>query len=123
MSLGAAIPQLFVTDIDRAIRWFGTLGFAEVFRHGDPAFYAQVARDAAWLNLRHVDAPLLDPAVAAREEYLAASITVEDAEALAAEFEAAGAALHRPLTRRSWGAQDFVLRDPDGNLLLFAGPG
>jgi hypothetical protein len=26
------------------------------------------------------------------------------------------------LRREPWGARDFILRDPDGNLLLFAGP-
>jgi hypothetical protein len=28
----------------------------------------------------------------------------------------------RPLKREPWGAHTFIVRDPDGNLLLFAGP-
>jgi hypothetical protein len=26
------------------------------------------------------------------------------------------------LKREPWGARNFILKDPDGNLLLFAGP-
>lgn len=33
------------------------LGFRRVFTSGEPAFYAQVARDGAKLNLRRVDGP------------------------------------------------------------------
>ena len=120
--LGPAIPQLFVGDIDRACRWYAGLGFAEAFRHGAPPFYAQVARDAARLNLRRVDAPLVDPALLAREEYLAASITLEDIDGLVDECHTAGILPHRPLRRQPWGARDLVLCDPDGNLLLFASP-
>ncbi|HEY4985896.1 MAG TPA: VOC family protein, partial [Bradyrhizobium sp.] len=41
--------------------------------------------------------------------------------ALFLEFQAAGAEFFQPLKREPWGARDFIVRDPDGNLLLFAG--
>jgi hypothetical protein len=28
----------------------------------------------------------------------------------------------QPLQREPWGAKTFIVKDPDGNLLLFAGP-
>jgi uncharacterized glyoxalase superfamily protein PhnB len=35
---------------------------------------------------------------------------------------AASAALRQPLERQPWGATNFIVKDPDGNLLLFADP-
>ena len=82
-------------------------------------------RDAARLNLRHVDAPPIDPALRERESLLAASITVAsaaDIEQLYLEFQAAGVTFAQPLRHEPSGAKDFIVRDPDGNLVLFAGP-
>ena len=33
-----------------------------------------------------------------------------------------GVAFFQKLKREPWGARNFIIRDPDGNLLLFAGP-
>ena len=52
---------------------------------------------------------------------LAASISVDDVQALYSEFQAAHAAFHQDLRTEEWGARTFIVRDPDGNLLLFAG--
>ena len=115
----AAEPQLFVTDIDRACAWYrDKLGFAIAFVHGEPAFYAQVKRDGAALNLRHVDAPVF---AATADDLLAATITTDDIDALAVEFAASSADLHQPLRTEEWGARTLIARDPDGNLILFAG--
>jgi catechol 2,3-dioxygenase-like lactoylglutathione lyase family enzyme len=124
--LVAAEPQLFVTDIGTFRAFFTQkLGFAVAFTYGEPPFYAQVARDGARLNLRHVDHPLFDQELTERETYLSAAITVATApeiEQLFLDYRAAGIAFHQTLKRQPWGAHDFVVRDPDGNLLLFAGP-
>ena len=51
-----AQPQLFVDDIQAACDFYSQkLGFTIAFTYGEPPFYAQVVRDAARLNLRHVD--------------------------------------------------------------------
>ena len=116
-----AEPQLFVADVGAACGYFtGTLGFRVVFAHGEPPFYAQVQRDGAALNLRHVDAPLMDAALRDREDYLAAAIPVEGVAELEAEFLAAGAVFHQRLRTEPWGARTIIVKDPDGNLLLFA---
>ena len=44
---------------------------------------------------------------------------VDDARALAAEFEANGVELAHPLTEQDWGGRDFYLHDPDGYVLCF----
>src|ERR1700704_5883611 len=99
--ISAAEPQLFVTDIKAACDFFtGKLGFSVVFIYGEPPFYGQVRRDAARLNLRHVDALLIDPALRERESLLAASITVDTAEdirQLYLVFQAAGVTFAQPL--------------------------
>jgi catechol 2,3-dioxygenase-like lactoylglutathione lyase family enzyme len=122
----AAEPQLFVADIKSSCDFFSAkLGFAIAFTYGEPPFYAQVVRDGARLNLRHVDRPVIDAAVRDRDELLAASLTVAGADeitTLFSEFHAAGASFFQTLKQQPWGARDFIIRDPDGNLLLFAGP-
>ena len=68
---------------------------------------------------------MIDPVLRDREELLSASLTVasaEEIEQLFLEFQAAGATFFQALKREPWGASDFIVRDPDGNLLLFAGP-
>jgi len=122
----AAEPQLFVADIRTSIDFFtGQLGFATAFTFGEPPFYAQVGRDGARINLRCVDRPVIDADLRDREELLAASLTVataDDIKALFLEFQAAGTTFVQTLKRQPWGAKDFIVKDPDGNLLLFAGP-
>ena len=120
-----AEPQLFVTDIGRAVRFYGdVLGFEAAFVHGDPPFYAQVVRDGARLNLRHADRPGLSANFRQAEpDALSATLAADDAAGLFTEFQRAGAAFHQPLRREPWGAQTFIVADPDGNLLCFAGGG
>jgi uncharacterized glyoxalase superfamily protein PhnB len=127
----SAEPQLFVTDIKRSCEFFcEKLGFTIVFSYGKPPYYAQVGRDAARLNLRCVDLrrverPLIESTVRDREELLSASLTVAsagDIKLLFLEFQSAGVAFHQKLKKQPWGARNFVVKDPDGNLLLFAGP-
>jgi uncharacterized glyoxalase superfamily protein PhnB len=121
-----AEPQLFVTDIERSCEFYcETLGFTLVFSYGKPPYYAQVGRDAARLNLRCVEQTVIDSRVRDREELLSVSLTVATADEiklLFLEFQSAGVAFHQTLKKQAWGAKNFVVKDPDGNLLLFAGP-
>ena len=119
-----AEPQLFVTDIAAACEFYARrLGFEVVFVYGEPPFYAQVAREAARLNLRHVDKPPISAAQRAEDELLTATITLDDARPLYDEYRAAGIDFPQPLRTEPWGARTFSVRDLDGNLILFAGRG
>jgi catechol 2,3-dioxygenase-like lactoylglutathione lyase family enzyme len=70
--------KIFVTDLAASLAFYHTsLGFEEVFRYGEPPFYAQTGRDGVRLNLR----------------------------------------------TEPWGARTFIVKDPDGNLIAFAGKG
>jgi catechol 2,3-dioxygenase-like lactoylglutathione lyase family enzyme len=123
-TLVAAEPQLYVRDVVASSDFYSRmLGFSVAFTYGEPPFYGQVFRDGVRLNLRHVDAPVVDPVRRDTEQLLAASITLADAEPLFVEYQNAGVEFVQPLRTEPWGARTFVVRDPDGNLLLFAGRG
>lgn len=121
-ALTQAEPQLFVSDLEDACAYFEQkLGFSVVFTHGDPPFYGQVRRDQVSLNLRYVSGPVFVGDVREHEQLLAAAITVDNVKSLYNELMAAAIDFQQPLTRQPWGAHQFVVRDPDGNLILFGG--
>jgi catechol 2,3-dioxygenase-like lactoylglutathione lyase family enzyme len=119
----AAQPQLFCSDLQTTCDFFTQrLGFTIAASYGDPPFWAQAARDGARLNLRHADGPVFHPDFRAlTEDAVSATITVADADALFAEFQNAGVPFHQTIRSEPWGARTFIVSDPDGNLLLFAG--
>ncbi|TAL34910.1 MAG: VOC family protein [Phenylobacterium sp.] len=119
----AAEPQLFVSDMAVSLAFYEEkLGFRRVFISGEPAFYAQVARDGAKLNLRRVDGPVFSEHFRAQEpDALSATLTLDDAKPLFLELQAAGVTFHQTLRSEPWGARTFIVGDPDGNLILFAG--
>jgi catechol 2,3-dioxygenase-like lactoylglutathione lyase family enzyme len=124
--ISATAAELFVSDIKKSCDFFTQkLGFSIVFVYGEPPFYAQVKRDRGLLNLKHMDAPVIDPELRDREILLAADMgldTHEEIKQLYLEFQAAGVTFFQTLRREPWGAKTFIVKDPDGNLLLLAGP-
>jgi uncharacterized glyoxalase superfamily protein PhnB len=122
--IAAAEPQLFVADVKASCDYFTEkLGFTIALLYGDPPFYGQVMRDRARLNLRCIDAPIINPALKDRVELLSASMTVEttgEIKQLFLEFQSKGVQFYQK--KQPWGARNFIVKDPDGNLLLFAGP-
>ena len=124
--LSSIEAQLFVANI-KSSRDFYTnkLGFAIEFIYGDPPFYGQVRRDNARLNLRLVCEPVFVEGIREREHLLSASITVATAneiKELFLSYQAAGVSFTQTLKKEPWGARAFIVMDPDGNLILFAGP-
>lgn len=119
--------HVYVSDMAASVAFFTTkLGFDVDFLYGDPPFYGQVQRAEARLAMRRVCEPVFVGDIRARETLLSASFTVgtkSDIEALFAEFSAAGVSFLQPLALQPWGAINFIVADPDGNLILFAGPG
>jgi catechol 2,3-dioxygenase-like lactoylglutathione lyase family enzyme len=124
--LTSTAAQLYVADVQASCDFFTTrLGFAVDFVYGDPPFYGMVKRDNARLCLRLVCEPVFVGDIRRREHLLSASVTVDTAQEikqLFLEFQAAGVSFHQGLKKEPWGARDFIVLDPDGNLILFAGP-
>ena len=124
--LNSTEAQLFVADIQASCAFYtDKLGFAVAFVYGDPPFYGQVTRDHARLNLRAVDEPVFAGDIREREQLLSATLTVAtraEIEQLFLSYQSVGVPFQQSLQKESWGARTFVVRDPDGNLVLFAGP-
>ncbi|WP_096445861.1 VOC family protein [Mesorhizobium sp. 113-1-2] len=124
--LSGTEAQLYVTDLKASCDFFTSkLGFTVDFVYGDPPFYGMVKRDHARLCMRLVCEPVFVGNIRQREHLLSASITVDAAaeiKQLFLEYQAAGVSFHQGLKKEPWGARNFIVLDPDGNLILFAGP-
>ena len=120
LRLGPAEPTLFVSDVEATCRFFeDRLGFSTVFTYGQLPFYGLVGRDEARIAIRHADMPVFAGDVRERQALLCVNIGVQNLKALYGEYRAAGVAFFQELKRHPWGAQDFVVADPDGNLIAF----
>lgn len=118
-----SLAQVFVTDVARALDFYRVrLGFTVVFTYGEPPFYAEVARGGASFNVRHVDATPFRPGVRDVDQLLSVAIVTTDVHALFEAYAGAGVDFQQPLQRTPWGGDEFVVRDLDGNLLLFGSP-
>jgi len=125
-ALTSTAAHLYVRDMEASTSFFTTkLGFTIDFLYGEPPFYGQVSRDQAHLALRFMDEPFFAEDIREREGLLSASITLATADAIMQLFlayQAAGVPFAQTLRTEPWQAQTFIVRDPDGNLILFAGP-
>ena len=124
--LSSTVAQLFVSDIQASCDFFTTtLGFAVDFTYGDRPFYGVVKRDNARLALRLVCEQVFVGDIRQREHLLSAFIevkTVAEIKQLFLDFQTAEVKFHQTLKKEPWGARNFIVEDPDGNLILFAGP-
>jgi catechol 2,3-dioxygenase-like lactoylglutathione lyase family enzyme len=124
--LSSTEAQLFVADIKASCDFYtDKLGFTVRFIYGDPPFYGQITRDHARLNLRVVGEPVFAGDIREREHLLSASLTVAtsgEIKQLFLSYQAAWVRFRQTLKNEPWGARTFIVQDPDGNLILFAGP-
>ena len=118
MTIRRAIPVLSVTDSCRTEDYYcKILGFEKLFAYrpdpsrSDPC-YLGVARDGVVLHL-HSFKP-------ERAGMTDAFLYVDDVDGLYAEVMARGATIHMPPTDQTWGTRELGIRDPDGNVLVFA---
>ena len=124
--LTSVAAHLYVRDLKASSEFFTNKpGFTIDFVYGDPPFYRQVSRDNARLALRYMDEPFFADDIREREDLLSASMTVASADEikqLFLDFQAAEVPFAQSLRNEPWQAKTFVVKDPDGNLILFAGP-
>src|SRR5579872_567627 len=124
--LTSTSAQLFVADIKVSCNFYtDKLGLAVDFVYGDPPHYGKVSRDHARLALRVIDEPVFAGDIREREQLLSASLTVattDEIKQLFLSYQGAKVRFHQTLKTEPWGARTFIVMDPDGNLILFAGP-
>src|SRR5262245_40428554 len=122
--LARAIPVVFVRDVLASATFYReSLGFSIDFLHGDPPFYGSVSRDGACLHLKFVHDPVIKPGLEDHEAFIMAFVEVTNVSVLFAEYGASGVPFAQHLQEESWGGHDFIIRDPDGNTICFAGRG
>ena len=109
-------PILQVRDVKRSAAFYTEkLGFTAVGIWGDPPAFCIVARDTVtiMLDASRESGPL--PV----NQYLAAYVYVDDADALHREYAAAGVDIARSPEDMDYGCRDFDVRDPDGHMIAF----
>ena len=112
-------PQFFTLKIPRTIAYYEKmLGFRCSGTWQDPPVYAIVARDQRAIHFRCAEPPTPNPNKYS-DELLDAYVSIENADALYAEYAARGAEFARGLDNTPWHTREFVVRDCDGRLLAF----
>src|SRR5437867_5597603 len=113
-----AVPVIAVSDSVRAEEYYcRVLGFQKMFAYRpdtskrDPC-YLGVARDGVWLHLQSFKRE--------RAGMTDAFLWVADVDLLHEEISARGAVVQLPPTNQTWGTRETGIRDPDGNVLVFA---
>jgi uncharacterized glyoxalase superfamily protein PhnB len=108
------VPILPVHNLQRAMDYYRRLGFtAQAYQNGDG--YAFLDRNGLEIHLAASELLLENRNPCGVYFYL----NQGTAAALEAEFRAAGVSILSPLASREWKMNEFVLSDPDGNLLRF----
>src|SRR3954463_15215156 len=114
----SAVPVIAVSDSVRSEDYYcRVLGFERMAAYRpdaakrDPCYLA-VARDGVWLHLQS-----FKPERAGMTD---AFLWVADVDFLHAEVTGRGAVVQLPPTDQTWGTRETGIRDPDGNMLIFA---
>jgi uncharacterized glyoxalase superfamily protein PhnB len=114
----SAIPVIAVSDSVLSEDYYcRVLGFRKMFAYrpdpnkSDPC-YLGVARDGVWLHLQS-----FKPERAGMTD---AFLWVANVDLLHVEVSERGAVIQLPPTNQTWGTRETGIRDPDGNVLVFA---
>jgi uncharacterized glyoxalase superfamily protein PhnB len=112
-------PLFFTLDISVTLAYYKEkLGFECLGTWQNPPVYAIVARDQHTIHFRCAAPPTANPDKYSGE-LLDAYLSVEDADALYAEFLEKGVEFTRGPADMPWRCREFVVKDCDGRLLAF----
>ena len=110
MKTHGSATTFHVSDLDRSIRFYiGVLGFVERFRFGD---YAGVAHGDVQIHLS-------GPQSTNKRQIGQGAIYIfsDDVDGYFAEVTANGGKVQAAPKEYEYGMRDFVIEDPDGNLI------
>lgn len=112
-------PVFFTTDIPRTLAYYqDKLGFECLGIWQDPPVYTIVHRDRLTIHFRCAAPPTPNPGKFA-DELLDAYLSVDDVDALYAEYSGKSVDFARGLGNMPWQTREFVVKDCDGRLLAF----
>ncbi len=114
------VVRIFVTDWERALRFYTeTLGIPTTFR-SDEMGWAQLDTGEAQLGLERVS-PDDDEAQEHVGRFIGVSLTVPDIHETYKELTKRGVEFESPPEKQPWGGILAHLRDPDGNVITLLG--
>lgn len=124
-SLGKVSPFFIVGELAPSVAFYVQLGFD--IRHQSPEedpFFAIVGRDDTQILLKEITENINPQPNSTRHPWARwdAFISVENPDALAAEFTEANIRFARELEDTEDGLRGFELRDNDGYILFFGRP-
>ncbi len=120
------VVELFVSDVERSIAFYGALGFRVAKRWED---WLILERDGVKITLQgdshavagpHYFTPNIERHP--RGTGVEVVIQVDDVDALYADAQAADQNIVKPIQDRDWGARDFRVADPDGYFVRLTSP-
>lgn len=108
-SIGQPVPELPVTDVERAQQHYrDALGFEIGWL--DPGEIGAVSRGTVAIFLRKTTPPF---------EAAVHWVFAEDIDATYNELKSLGANIVEPLEKKPWGLRQFTVKDIDGNRFYF----
>ncbi len=114
------VVRIFVTDWERALRFYTeTLGIPTTFR-SDEMGWAQLDTGEAQLGLERVS-PDDDEAQEHVGRFIGVSLTVPNIHETYNELTKRGVKFESPPEKQPWGGVLAHLRDPDGNVITLLG--
>ena len=116
MTPHATATTFHVSDLERSLRYYvGVLGFSERFRFGDYAG-VQMGGEGAVVQI-HLSGPGSTNKRAVGQGTI--YVFCDAVDDYCAEIVARGATIQAPPRDYEYGMRDFVVEDPDGNLVTF----
>lgn len=113
----SSTPIFATADVTASVAYYvDALGFRWEWGWGEPPTIASVAHGSVSIMLSLQ--PDLASQVAGHQHWF----RVDDADALHADHLARGAKILEPPSDRPWGVREYVVEDPSGYHLRFAGP-
>jgi uncharacterized glyoxalase superfamily protein PhnB len=115
----STVPVIGTDDIKKSIFYYAeVLGFARDFEFGDPISYAGVKSGDAEIYFNHD--PVLHNVIRTMNIHPEVFIWVPDGAALYRMHAENGADIIEPISDRSWGARQYVVKEINGYHLKFA---
>ena len=119
MHIHASAPHFFVRDVHRSVRFYvDVLGFEEPKIWGDPPCFAMPRRDGFIVMLNQGDADFIRPNGA--YDCWDAYFWCDDVDALWQDIKDKVEVVHGPEDRDYYGMREIGIKDPDGDMLVFA---
>lgn len=120
MTLTSVDPVFVVADIERSLRWYGDfLGLRAIHVAGEkPAAYAVLKRDSVCLHLLRKSEDERGLGAPAQAQFR----IDRGVDELFGQMKEKGATVLQPPADQPWGHRDFMVADPDGNIVWIGMP-